>query len=276
MDHFLCSHTFRCLFFAEKTRGCIMKIKIFEKNIKGELTTKQLVTLIVLITSFIIILFLIYRLNLGGTTDAEICRNSVVLRDKPLADLVAPIDCKTQYVCISGGRDCEGTTSEKIKVDPKNKNETMKALADKMAECWWQFGEGKADFRANPREGGTAITCALCSLVDFDNTLQEEQPISYKEFYDYLRTTPKTNSQTYLQYLYSENNIDFLSQNYITNNLELNKPYFILTAISKDSIWSYTPFVRLAIDPDYQPPIILEKNIENYNAIKCDEFITKA
>ena len=250
-------------------------MKTFEKNRRGELTTKQLVTLIVLITSFIIILFLIYRLNLGGTTDAEICRNSVVLRDKPLGDLVVPIDCKTQYVCISGGSDCQSISATE-KINAKTKNEIMKVLADKMSECWWQFGEGKIDFRADLREGGTDITCAVCSLVNFKDIPQEEQTIPYPEFYNYLRTTLKTNSQTYLQYLYSENDINFLSKDYLNNNLELNKQYFILTATTKDTIWSYTPFVRGYIDPDYQPPIILEQKKDNYDQFKCDEFINKA
>ncbi|MEK6840885.1 MAG: hypothetical protein AABX79_02940 [Nanoarchaeota archaeon] len=237
---------------------------------------KMLIGMIILIASFIIILLLIFRLNLGGTTDAEICRNSLVLRDKPLGDFVSSIDCKTSYLCVSGGGDCEVTASEKFVVDPKNKEEIMKILADEMSSCWWQFGEGKIDFRANPREGGTAITCAVCSLVNFKDIPQEEETISYAEFYNYLRTTQKIKSQTYLQYLYSENNLDFLSEDYLNNNLELNKQYFILTAITKDSIWSYTPFVRLYINPDYQPPIILEQNKDNYDQLKCDEFVNKA
>ena len=53
-----------------------------KKQKRGEITTTQLVTVIVLIASFVILLFLYFRLDLGATTDAEVCRNSVMLLGK--------------------------------------------------------------------------------------------------------------------------------------------------------------------------------------------------
>jgi len=47
---------------------------------KGELTTKQLITIIILIASFAVILLLIFRLDFGKITDDQVCYNSVVLQ----------------------------------------------------------------------------------------------------------------------------------------------------------------------------------------------------
>ena len=49
---------------------------------RGELTSQQLVTIIILIISFAVILILIFKLNLGQESDKEICHNSVVMNSK--------------------------------------------------------------------------------------------------------------------------------------------------------------------------------------------------
>ncbi|MBU2503438.1 MAG: hypothetical protein KJ879_00065, partial [Nanoarchaeota archaeon] len=107
---------------------------------RGELTTKQLVTIIILITSFIIVLFLLFQLNLGETSDKEICHNSVTLRAKASV-FSGSLDCKTNYLCVSSGGSCEGITeTSTAEVDAGNKTQVMEALADEMVSCWWQFG----------------------------------------------------------------------------------------------------------------------------------------
>src|SRR3989339_574623 len=81
-------------------------IKNFNK--RGELTTQQIVGLIILITSFAVILFLLFRLNLGEISEKEICHNSVVLKGQSPSNFeVGNLDCKTNYICISGGEDCK-------------------------------------------------------------------------------------------------------------------------------------------------------------------------
>jgi hypothetical protein len=251
-----------------------MKIQKFTKNRKAELTTKQLVMIIILIASFIIVLFLLFRLNLGETTVKEVCHNSVVLKGR--SPLGGSLDCRTNYLCISGGEDCEGIpTTSTIEVDPnkeETKNETMKALADEMSDCWWMFGEGKIDYAG--RDISPITECSICSIVEFDEKLKESPSISYQEFYDYLRTTSKTSSQTYLQYLYSTgalNDIekDFPVKDYIMENLEFGKTYFILTGMSRSIAWGL-------FGSNHFPVVILEKTQENYDKIECDTFLTKA
>lgn len=250
-------------------------MKIINKH--GELTTKQLVMIIVLIVSFIIVLFLLFRLNLGETTSKEICHNSVILKEKS-GILAGPLDCRTNYLCISGGGGCEEiSATSTVKVDPENKNEIMKALADEMSDCWWMFGEGKIDYAGAGT--WTKVACSICSIVEFDETLQET-PISYQEFYNYLKTTPKTKTQTYLQYLYATDTLDdfdegFNPDNYLNNKIEFDKTYFILTGLAEEGV--LTPrwkFWQTKATP--QPVVILEKTNENYNKIGCDIFLTKA
>ena len=116
---------------------------------KGELTTQQLITIIILIVSFGVLLFFIFRLNLGGdVTNKEICHNSVLMKSKSKIGGSA-LDCRTNYICISGGEKCEGfSATDTVEIDMRGtdddrKKRVMKAIADEMADCWWMFGEGK-------------------------------------------------------------------------------------------------------------------------------------
>jgi len=182
-----------------------------QRQKRGELTTTQLVTIIILIVSFVIILFLIFNLNLGGTADKEICRNSVILRDQSKI-FAGPLDCKTNYLCISGGGDCSGiSASEKVVIDLGKKEEIIKVIADEMASCWWQFGEDKElSYVGEPGLSG-GVDCAVCSIVQFDEKIQQNFPkITYLEFYNYLEKTKKDSFQSYLKYLYGVSDIDAL------------------------------------------------------------------
>jgi len=255
-----------------------MKIrKIKEKNIgkKGEITTKQLVTIIVLIVSFIVVLFLLFRLNLGETSNKEICHNSIVLRGQ--AGIISgPLNCRTNYLCISGGEKCGGITpTETINVDPKNKEEIMKALAEEMADCWWMFGEGEVSYV--DRNAFNDVACSICSIVEFDKKVKEGvKPIEYRDFYDYLRITSKSDSQTYLQYLYDVNSLENLEEGFnqtfgdvLDETLDSEKNYVILTGMSKGIF-----FTRWK--SKHVPVVIIERKTENFDKVGCDTFLTKA
>ncbi len=252
-----------------------------KKNKKGEMTTKQLVTIIILILSFSVILFLIFRLDLGTTSNKEICRNSVLLSEK--TDFKSsPLDCRTNYLCISSDGECEGFSSTS-EVKATTKNETMKALAEEMADCWWMFGEGEIDYVSKFPGLLDKNVCAVCSLVSFEG-LDEE--ITHEEFYMYLSENKKSSSQTYSQYLYASNDLSDLRglfpKRYFENNLDLSKEYFILTGRFKSGIITeqLNPFSSKFWTTEYEnfayPVYILENTPENYEKIGCEEFITKA
>ena len=251
----------------------------FKKNCKGELTTQQIVILIIVITSFAIVLFLLFRLNLGETSDKQICYNSVVLKSK--GSLGAKLDCKTNYVCISGGGKCEEITPTiTIKVDINNKEEIMKAIADEMADCWWMFGEGKFNYLGEDFGGKTS--CAICSVIMFDNKILDlilEKPftITYREFYEYLNSIKKDETQTYFTYLYSSHDIDKFQNDisYLKINLDedlilSDKTYNVVTGVKRGAVWNpfdssifvYSYYVRSSQMSKLEP--------------SCTEYITEA
>ena len=243
-----------------------------EKSKRGEITTTQLVTIIVLIVSFAVILFFIFRLNLGETTDKEICHNSVVLRGQSKLS-TGPLDCKTSYVCISGGGECEQITTTTT-IEAKIRDGVMKALADEMSDCWFMFGEDKK-IRYTGGLGSTGVHCAICSIVDFDENIQGQiSSISYLEFYNYLSQTKKDDFQTYLKYLYGINEISsFQSQSQITTNIgediiSTSEKYSIITGIDNNLV----DF----LDDDEWLNVYLIPTAETSSRTDCSEFITKA
>ena len=256
------------------------------KQKRAELTTQQIVLLIILITSFAVILILFFRLDLGGEeTQKEICHNSVVLKGKSISGV--SLDCRTNYVCISSlGGSCEAINpTQTIEIDLSKdaaKNETMKAIAEEMSDCWWQFGEGKVDYLSLGDKGiWDKNTCAVCSIVKFDKKIQEEaEKITYEEFYDYLEKTEKTSSQKYLKYLYGVSSLDnFYSDRVfeaIKNDVDGKKEidfeakYMIRTGVSSKAFFGNFGFSK---DHVIYPYFFDANQIPDP---QCDEFITKA
>jgi hypothetical protein len=245
---------------------------------KGEVTTATLVTIIVLIASFVIILFLLFRLNLGAITDKEICHNSVVLKAQGKG-LVGQLDCKTNYVCISGGGECEEINpTETINVNVDSKEEIMKAIADEMVDCWWMFGEGGLDYRAT---GDARDICGVCAVVKFDENIQAEYDggITYKEFIDSLvNPIQRDSSENYLRYLFDVNNVDSLigefdlmAEYYNTKTLLLDEKYVIITGEVEAGLLR-----RIFGDEEKRSYIIpFPFEINNFpEDIVCGEYIT--
>lgn len=250
------------------------------KNRKAELTTKQLVMIIVLIVSFIIILFLLFRLNLGETTNKEVCHNSVVLKGKA-GVLAGSLDCRTNYLCISGGKDCEGisaTSTIKIDLDKEGtKNKTMKAIADEMADCWWMFGEGEINYLGiSDKDISGKNTCAICSIVEFDERILSKTPkVTYREFYEYLNSLEK-NGETYFSYLYNFIDLEEFQSDVSYLDIELDddfiledEKYAIVTGIKSSAIWGKLK-KEIFIWPYYL------KSEDIVSELKCDTFLTKA
>lgn len=235
---------------------------------KGEITTTQIVVLIILILSFAIILFLIFSLNLGQTTNQDICHNSVILSAKNIINKVTPgpLDCTTNYVCISGSKCSDANIDSTIKVDPTNKDQVMAAIANQMAQCWWMFGEGNAHYGADI----SAVSCGICSTITFGQDVQKDIPyISNQEFYGYLAKTQKSTSQTYLQYLYGVSN----PSDVIALGTELN--FNIGSKIDTSQKQSVITAVdRGLISSNYIPPFIVP--VSEIGSTKCKDFITKA
>ncbi len=191
-------------------------------------------------------------------------------------------------MCISGGEDCEGINpTTTVKVNPDSKEEIMKAIADEMADCWWMFGEGELDYMRGNFFGNTA--CAICSIVKFDNKIQEsqEEGITYEEFIKFLANESKSKNEkdTYLHYLYDVYSVDELAEKYgvIKNDYELKKSislkdkYMIRTGQVKPGFISKLDLFNLfkgTQEEIYIVPYFFDMN--NIPEPECNEFITKA
>ena len=214
---------------------------------RAELTTQQIVILIILIASFAIILFLLFRLNLGKETNSELCRNSVILRGKSILPTEATeLKCYRSYKCLTYDGSCEGLNNPEI-VKVKTTDEIYKELSGEMANCWWMFGEGKINYLS----GGNLAKdnyCSQCSQILFDDSLKEIQGLEDGKinkdnlYYDYLgkNNVPYAKS-TYLEYLFGANDVGKFKQSVKTQfgtenfgEIEIGKKFFVVTGITSE------------------------------------------
>src|SRR5437870_2209441 len=76
-------------------------------NKKGEMTTTQIITFIILIVGFAIIIFVLWQIGFSGRIDRDTCHTSVVFRATlPSiggAQEYVPLKCQTQKYCITSG-----------------------------------------------------------------------------------------------------------------------------------------------------------------------------
>jgi len=190
-----------------------MKKKII--NYKGgEMTSKMLVTIILLIVGFGIILMVYYQFDWTGDVDREVCHESVILRGT-LPDIlgtgskeVTPLKCKTRKICVTveklfgkGACDTFGEkyVTEEISKDERNQETNIKKLlADELADCWSMMGEGK--IQVFEREvASSKKACVICSRIDFDDSVKVDK-IEGLSNYLKEKKVPNKNS-TYFQFL---------------------------------------------------------------------------
>ncbi len=211
---------------------------------KGEMTTQQIVMLIVLIVSFAIILFFLFRLNLGKTTESEVCRNSVLMKgNAALPDEVVALNCKTSYVCLTEDGSCESLTTREVE-KVKTKDDVYEVLANEMMDCWWMFGEGKVDYVGKDLK--EKRYCSICSHIAFDNSLVEDtkffdnEEIDEEDFYIYMENHNVSGGDVnYLEYLFEISKVSEIKDTLIENGKEfkminLNKQQYIMMGISSE------------------------------------------
>jgi len=206
----------------------------------AEITTTQLVTIIVLIVSFSVILFFIFKLNLGETTDQEICHNSVITRGSSILPAESvPLKCQRSYLCLTEDGSCE-TLTKPIKEKVETKEEVYKILAEDMATCWWMFGQGEvnyvgADFKEK-------LYCSICTQVAFDDSIKEEigGTIDKERLYIYMMDNKVSGKdETYLQYLYGTNDLSRIKselnqQGVNFGSIDLDKQYYVMMGITSE------------------------------------------
>jgi len=206
-------------------------MRIIKLDRKAELTTQQIVTIIILIVSFGVILFFLFRLNLGSTSDSEICHNSVVLKGK--STLAGSLDCKTDYICITSDGTCEKMTKPKIE-EVKSDKDVYKILADNMADCWWMFGEGKIDYVGDDITPN--LYCSICSQIAFDNSLKSDVfrsgEINKAALFDFMSENNVSGKKiSYSNYLSDFGSNQYVKSNYDVGTINLDSQYYLFTGI---------------------------------------------
>lgn len=208
---------------------------------KGELTTQQIVVLIILIASFAVIVYFLVNLGLGNESDKDICHNSVVMRGASVVPTESvPLDCKRSYVCISADGSCEGMTKPIVK-KVSNNEDVYSVLAEEMASCWWMYGEGKIDYVG--KDYFENLYCSVCSQVAFDDSVGEkifkEGYFEKEELYSYMSFNNVSSSdETYMEYLYKTNDYASLVNSGDSvldfGKIDLLKQYYVLTGITSE------------------------------------------
>ena len=195
--------------------------KRFKQNTKmdkkAELTSKQLVTIIILIISFAIIILFFVSLNLRETIDSEACRNSVILRGSlPLGADTVQLKCKTNDVCLSMGGDCGIERKDLVTVKVDDEDELVEEMVNLLWDCWWMMGEGKVNYIPSGI-GFDETYCTLCDKVYFDDEIKEkykeEGGIPYALIYNYMQSVKvPEKDESFLFSIYKLNSLESIRE----------------------------------------------------------------
>ena len=163
--------------------------------------SKTLVSILITIIGFIFALILVtfFLGHAKGAALETVCRTSVALREAVTLDQwyvqgitmgkeikLAPLMCKTQTFNLPDSK--EGFQGDK-------EEDIQKHLADLVARCWWQFGEGNviknvfADYFLSDIPG-TKDKCFICYIVEIESIDGKSTgSILGNDFESYLATT---------------------------------------------------------------------------------------
>lgn len=156
---------------------------------KAELTTEQIVIIILLIAAFAIILYIYWQFNWKGMLNKETCHNSVILKaSSPTFQgrkiLDVPLRCQTEKICIttsSNGKCSDfGEDKDVRKEVIKSEEDVRKVIDQALYDCWWEMGEGKVDIFSREFSGkGYTVRCVECSTIAFDDKIKNNS--NYKD-----------------------------------------------------------------------------------------------
>lgn len=164
-------------------------------NKKGEITSSQIIAIILVIIGFAIILFVYYQLSWSGMVDKEVCHQSVIFRGTSQyitgTTSYVPLNCKTDKVCITSGflgGKCKEFENDKgvAKLKVNSKEEIEQFIARDIIDCWQTMGEGKisifSNFLADKYGLGTIYpSCVICTRIAFDNESLAKAKINLDE-----------------------------------------------------------------------------------------------
>ena len=185
------------------------------KGKTGELTSSQIIVLVLAVLSFIIILGWIYLFQDDSFTQDEVCKLSVLTRgtapDRFQGSV--PLKCSAKKICITEEGDCkENLAVEEIDKTVRLSGDTgdkagriEEVSAEAMYDCWDMMGQGKIDiFGKYITFEVPEPTCIICSRIAVDKSVSDSV-LNEVDIYDYLkRKSPSGSDKTYLELFTNE------------------------------------------------------------------------
>ncbi len=190
------------------------------KKRKGELTSGQIVSIVILAVSFIVILFILYKsYNWNPLIDRETCHQSVVYRSSVnyagiQTSRMVPLKCQTEKICLTmGGKECiqvgkntpaNPVTTVKLDKDIISaRQQVINTIAESMYDCHSMLGEGQLLFM--PQKTLNYNYCLICTRFVIDEEARQKLgDIKYTELYQNLGNKVAPNKKTYLEYLHPD------------------------------------------------------------------------
>jgi hypothetical protein len=235
---------------------------------KGELTSQQIITIVILIISFVVILAFIFMLDIGGTIDEETCRNSLELKQINFIGRFMSLKCKTQDICFSMGGECQTYAKDIKKINVRNEGEILKETSNLITKCWVMMGEGKMDY------GGKG-SCAICYKVYFDEKIKTDENmkdgIKYLGIYSYMARNMPDQEFSYWHYLYQMNAIEGVRAKILSDTSDYldinsakimpNEEYVIVTGQHSDA---------------HFPPVLIKFGANELSQkLSCSKYVTE-
>ena len=181
---------------------------------KGELSNFQIISLVIVVVSFLIVLVIFRTLiTSNDSTPQDVCHLSVLARATAPNSVqnAVPLKCTTQKICLTDGKgECaQAFAGEKIEtiVLPGNTDEAARKIEEvtalAMYNCWSMMGEGKLDLFGNYAKTRSLEEskpmCVVCSRVAIDAHVSESV-IDLVDVHRYIREEQAPGrSLTYLQ-----------------------------------------------------------------------------
>lgn len=159
-------------------------------NKNGDVTSTQVIFLLIAVISFGIGLMALSLVDFGGSTERDICKLSVLTRatSPDIAQSVIPLKCRTEKICLTdklfGGCEEQFAGEENVVrvrlsgTDSQKKLKIEEISANAMYDCWNMMGQGKLDLFGKAAESFgwdvTQPTCVICSRVAVDKDVNPE------------------------------------------------------------------------------------------------------
>ena len=159
--------------------------------------------------------------KLDEQADLVTCKESVELAALTKVggvQTVNAIKCPTQYVTLYDSEE------EKLK----------KGIANKMAECFYQFGEGQLElFPLYP--GKNTHFCAICSVIEFDEDAKEQELTGISKYLLQNNVPKMYGKESYYEYLFGKKPTAHVLQDVesVDDSIDTNTPYSIIYLYDK-------------------------------------------